>query len=263
MAGLAVVVYVTFAVAGRGSEQGEIFPFFSFNLFSKVPEQRVRASIYLHAVDDRPLAAPLPLLGSGYERGQHGVVVSQLANELLTSLRNDPAATDRLANALETNHLPDDTVWSLSLEHFNPLERWRNGDYDLTDVSWFSTKGEPPYPFALERARGRLQVEDRLLPMRPAAGRVEHVVERNGRSHLSGWAGDSETGSLPKQLVVFVDGQFAALGGIGVSRPDIAAATGQPGLLASGFSFFLPPDVSAGDVEVVAVFDDGAGLIPR
>lgn len=258
-----VLIFMTLAVAGRGAEEGEIFPFFSFNLFSKVPEHRVRPSIYLRAVGDRSFDPPRPLLGSGYERGQHGVVVNQLARELLTAVRDDPDEAERLATALETNHLPERTVWSLSLEHFSPLERWRDGTLQLTDVAWFSTDGQPAFPFALDGASGALMVHDQVMRKRTIDGDVDGITERDGRRRVSGWAGDPETGALPKQVIAFVDGRFVALGGVGVSRPDIAAATGQPDLRAAGFSFFLPPQAGDGDLDLVAVFDDGAGLIPE
>lgn len=81
----------------------------------------------------------------------------------------------------------------------------------------------------------------------------------NERAVVTGWAGDTISGSLPDRLLLVVDG--VAHGNVqrGLERDDVARATGHSNLRQSGFSAVLRGDRVSGGyhrAELVAFYGD-------
>lgn len=254
---VAVLVYGTVAIVGRWTALGEIFPFFSWDLFTVIPGQEVRATIYLVAVDGREFEEPLPFFETEHVRGSR-VTVSRLAGQLTEALRRDPNRASVLREGLEGNHLPRRVEWSLVHERFDPVERWRSGELlDAWEVARFSTVDDPCRRYEL--SGDTLDVDGSGRALVRTGGTIEQLTRRGDRWLVRGWAGEPSDGRIPDQLVVFSSGRCVRLAGVGVPRFDVVDETGQGTLRWSGFRFFVSAEAvqASEDLDVVAVYGDG------
>lgn len=255
----AVAAYAMTAVAGRATARGEIFPFFSWDLFSQVPSERVQATVMLHTVGGTELDEPTTLWDSGESRGS-AISGAALVSELAAALQESPERVEELRYAIEANHLPSEAVWSVAYERFSPVERWNSGDVQRWEVARFGKWTDPLDGFAL--ADGVLRTPRGDVPVGEAGselGGVTQVRAEAGWRWFEGWAGDADTGEVPELMLVVADGAPVAVRGVGVARPDLAED--HPGLARAGFRFALPDDELGRDVRLYAVFEDHAALL--
>ena len=71
-------------------------------------------------------------------------------------------------------------------------------------------------------------------------GSVDLVTREGDRTVIGGWGADLARGELPRQIVVYRDGEFLVSLGANRQRPDIAAAHGDERLLRTGFRGTVP-----------------------
>lgn len=247
------VLYVAVAVAGQSLPAGELYPFFTWDLFSTVPQQTVRAALYVEASD-----GPTELSTSGVGRGSM-ITASSLARDLWAAVREDPAATESLAEVIVGNHLPTDARWSLRVERFDPVSRLRDGALDTYEVATFrGARREAAHGFvAGERVirRGHVRWERSPGPV----GRLERVTRDGATVALSGWAA-TPTGALPEHVVVLgSDGTVVGRTSVGVPRGDVRDALGTERALTAGFALALNAGgVPVERLTVLALFEDGS-----
>ncbi len=94
---------------------------------------------------------------------------------------------------------------------------------------------------------------DRLVD---AAGAPATVWSRSGAAALGGWLADRKQPQIPQAFSVVLRGSadFVIQAANGVSRPDVAAAFGNPALEGAGFNLTLGlASVSPGDYAIVLV----------
>jgi hypothetical protein len=71
---------------------------------------------------------------------------------------------------------------------------------------------------------------------RLSGGFVDNAKQEGDALLLSGWAGDTKTGEAADHVIAVADGaRIVACIKPDQDRPDVSSATGQPGLLKSGF----------------------------
>jgi hypothetical protein len=263
-AAAAVIGYAVLALLARGLTGGEVYPFFTWDLFSRIPGEQLRATLYLEAVAGERLDEPEPLFGSGYSRGSD-IVGNQLVASLVTALRDDAEQTRRLVAALRSQHLPPEATWSVVWERYDPLDRIAGQPPATFEAARFGPPpGYPPDDHRLVRDAGVvIAPEGRFELVGTRTGVITQLAawgedERDLR--LSGWAGDPETGVLPIRIVVFSGAEPLGYAGVGASGRLAVETTGEPGLARAGFSRVLPsehlPD-ELDDLTVVALFADG------
>lgn len=258
----AVVGYALLALLARGVTGGEVFPFFTWDLFSRVPGEQLRATVYLEAVAGERLDEPEPLFGSGYSRGSD-IVGNQLVASLVTALRDDAQETRRLVAALRGQHLPPEATWAVVWERYDPLQRIAGEPPATFEAARFGPPpGYPPADHRLDRDAGVVVApEGRFELVGAWAGVVTQLSEwGDGDLRISGWAGDPEAGVLPIRIVVFSGAEPIGYAGVGASGRLAVETTGEPGLARAGFSRVLPsehlPD-ELDDLTIVALFADG------
>lgn len=261
--GLSLVVYLGCALGGRLSGRGEIFPFFTWDLFSHIPAHVSAPVVYLHRAAGRPLDPPVPLFESGMDHGRR-YVAAAFARSLNVALAHDPERAAAVREVLATNHLPPVSEWSLVLEEYDPLQRWTEGTLQRIEVARFATPDASPWVARWDQEAGTLDLDDRVVRILPRpAGTIDGVRREGDWLLLVGWAGAPERGVLPDRLLVFLEGEAVHSGGVGALRPDVAGVLGQPGLRRSGFRFYVP---TAGATDrtptVLAVFGDVARPVP-
>lgn len=255
---LAATVYLAVALGGRALPAGEVFPFFSWDLFSTVPGETLRAAVYVDGIDGSDLPVAEELLSSRFSRGSK-VVASQLANDLLLSIRSG-TVEERAVSALVANHLPASAAWSLRVETYEPIERFRHGTVDTVVVQRFHGEVVVEAPVWLSpdasellSASGRWRLESGV-----SGGRLEERGRTAGGTMLSGWAGDTTAGLLPVRVVAVATDRVLASSPVGLPRADVRDVHGHRSLLASGFRLFVPGDgVPSAEMRVFALFSDG------
>lgn len=260
---LAVAGYALLAILARVTTGGEIYPFFTWDLFSRIPAEQLRPTIHLEAVGDERFETALPLFGSDYGRASD-IVGSQLVDSLVHALRDDAGEQTRLLAALRRQHLPPDATWSVVWEGYDPIERVRGLAPRTFEAARFGPAGDPvPDDHRLDPAAGIVTGPDGRWTVRDApAGVLTSVAPwEDGGLRISGWAGDPVTGALPRRIVVFSGSRPIAYAGVGASGHLAVETTGNDALDRAGFSRVIPPEyvpAGTGDLTVLALFPDGS-----
>ncbi|HEX5760338.1 MAG TPA: hypothetical protein VF121_14210 [Thermoanaerobaculia bacterium] len=128
---LTVIVYCFAGAASQKLVPGvdEIFPFFGWSLFSKVPNLDSRYWIVIDRHDGRPVEPPVPFL-----HAPDSIVTGNryIARKVIQRLgrshdAGEAAEVERLRRLLERNYLKGGVGYELLFERYEPLEKWRTG----------------------------------------------------------------------------------------------------------------------------------------
>lgn len=129
-----VLILVVYFFAGAASQKlvpgvDEIFPFFGWSLFSKVP---ARADTYTVLIDQhrgRQLEPPVDL-----QHAPETMVTGNrsIARKVIQKLgdaqtRGETSEVVRLRRLLEQNYLRGKAHYEIVFERYQPLEKWRTG----------------------------------------------------------------------------------------------------------------------------------------
>ena len=110
----------------------EIFPFYSWTMFSLTPtmgDQFVVAIVHIHGDD---LATPLDFQQAGglVTNSQSIVAYRDIQNMGRALLAHDTEALDSIRHLFERNYLPPGTRYQLWRTHYDPLVHWRSRETD-------------------------------------------------------------------------------------------------------------------------------------
>lgn len=124
----------------------EVFPVFSWFLFSLAPQRQTRYAILLHEVRGQVLErARLYSEADGLVSDPHNVVVDILIQDFGASEVDGQAAKQReFRRLMEANYLPPRTRYELVKITFDPLARLKNGTYEVQSLRMFSTTESSP-----------------------------------------------------------------------------------------------------------------------
>lgn len=129
-----IVVYFFVGAASQKLVPGvdEIFPFYGWSLFSKVPNRDSRYTVLLHAHEGRTLEPPIPFL-----HAPESMVVGNrfIGRKLIQRLggaqdRGEAAEVETLRKLLEESYLLGEVRYELVFESYNPLQKWLTGEND-------------------------------------------------------------------------------------------------------------------------------------
>lgn len=136
----------SFLTASASGDTSEIYPFFSWFLFSKVPVKRDQYEIWVHrfanhdftpAREYQSLGGTLPYAGSPVS-----YAVIQRMGEALK--KGDEQAFEKLRVFFEEVMLPAPCTYDLTVISAAPLERYRNPDLPRKILRSFTAKGRTP-----------------------------------------------------------------------------------------------------------------------
>ena len=126
-----VVVYFFAGAASQKLVPGidEIFPFFGWSLFSKVPNLRATTTVVLVAHRGRKLDPPVDFMTAppSMVRGNRFIARKIVQKMGGAAERGDAAELARLRRLLEDNHFVGRVRYRLFLERYQPLDKWRTG----------------------------------------------------------------------------------------------------------------------------------------
>jgi hypothetical protein len=130
-----VLLLVVYFFAGGASQKlvpgvDEIFPFFGWSLFSKVPNLESRYWIAIDRHDGRPVEPPVSFLQApdSIVAGNRWVgrkVIQRLGRAFDKGRTEEVADLRRL---LEQNYLRGQVRYELLFERYDPLEKWKTGE---------------------------------------------------------------------------------------------------------------------------------------
>ncbi len=130
-----VLLVAVYCVAGAASQKlvpgvDEIFPFFGWSLFSKVPNLESRYTVVIHRHEGQLLRPPV-----SFFQAPGSIVTGNrfLGRKLIQSLgrAHDKGRTeeaDHLRQVLEDNYLQGKVRYDLLFERYEPLHKWQTGE---------------------------------------------------------------------------------------------------------------------------------------
>ena len=126
-----VIVYFFAGAASQKLVPGvdEIFPFFGWSLFSKVPNLRATTTVVFVAQDGRKLEPPVDFMTAppSMVRGNRFIARKVIQKMGVAAERGDAAELARLRRLLEDNYFVGRLRYRLMLERYQPLDKWRTG----------------------------------------------------------------------------------------------------------------------------------------
>jgi hypothetical protein len=129
-----VFLVLVYAVAGVVSQKlvpgvDEIFPFFSWSLFSGVPNRVDDYTILIDEQDGRTLDPPVELLRApaSIAMGNRSIARKVIQNLGSAQESGDTAEAARLARVLESEYLRGRVRYRLVFERYEPLVKWKTG----------------------------------------------------------------------------------------------------------------------------------------
>ncbi|CAF0692028.1 hypothetical protein [Candidatus Methylacidithermus pantelleriae] len=129
---------------GLGGTQ-EVFPFYSWFLFARVPGPMIRYELLLLSLGPgAELPAPLALEEAtiGQVPRPHSVAAAQLVQRLGSACsRNDRAEVARVRRILELSYLPAGSRYALVRFRVDPLEQWLTGKHEPAELVGTFTYG--------------------------------------------------------------------------------------------------------------------------
>ena len=132
LVGYAVLSTVgSFAIGGpRTHPSKELFPFFTWSLFSWVPDTRHLYVVEVMRIDGNALLPPKDLREIAAFDGE-----STLAYKATQELGRSRGRNESLRQTFEARYLKNrDVEYRLVRKTYNPLERWRSGEARETEV---------------------------------------------------------------------------------------------------------------------------------
>jgi hypothetical protein len=128
------LVYAIIAVAGdRFAPRREYFPFFSWSLFSDIPEQRSTFELYIHRVNQEAYDEPRNF----YELREYfraarrrNSTIAKSVKAVGRALARGEEQADHLRSVLEDQLLAEQASidYEITRVVFRPLDRWQHGE---------------------------------------------------------------------------------------------------------------------------------------
>jgi hypothetical protein len=113
--------------------QREVFPVYSWFLFSLVPQSGSQYGLLLKEVDGQELAPPVLYQDAeGWIETPHSVTVFKLVQQLGAALEHDGPDAQRFRELLENEWLLPQTRYEIVTINVDPIARWKTGEYAIT-----------------------------------------------------------------------------------------------------------------------------------
>jgi hypothetical protein len=124
--------------------QQEVFPVYSWFLFPLVPGQQTRYALRLREARGQKFATPLLYQDAeGFVVNPHSVTVDELVQQLGRAVEQGRTNEQQhICQVLERNHLPPQCQYELVTIIFDPLVRWRTGQYEVRPIAQYQSSGE-------------------------------------------------------------------------------------------------------------------------
>jgi hypothetical protein len=113
--------------------QREIFPVYSWFLFSLVPQSGPQYGLMLTEVGGKKLVSPrLYQQAETWIDAPHSETAFSLVQQFGAAVEHHDANAKRFRDLLEHNWLPPRTHYELVVINADPIARWKRGEYEVT-----------------------------------------------------------------------------------------------------------------------------------
>ena len=130
-----ILIVIVYFFAGAASQKlvpgvDEIFPFFGWSLFSKVPNQGSRYWIVIDRHDGQQVEPPISFLQAPESIATGNRYIARKVIQSLGRALDDGETeeVERLRRLLERNYLKGRVHYEVLFERYQPLDRWRTGE---------------------------------------------------------------------------------------------------------------------------------------
>ena len=125
--------------------QREVFPVYSWFLFSLVPQSGPQYGLLLKEVDGQELGPPVLYQDAeGWIETPHSETVFKLVQQLGEALEHQDVAVKKYRELLDHEWLPPRTRYELVTINTDPIKRWKRGEYEITQRWGVFTSPEAP-----------------------------------------------------------------------------------------------------------------------
>ncbi len=146
LARLFVLILAGYFVLGTASQKlvpgaYEVFPLFGWSLFSRVPGPTTTYRITIHEFDGRPVEPPVALLDApkAMVRGDRFIARKVIQRLGAAQAAGKTGEVERLRRLLERSYLRAATGYDLTVERYQPLDRWRGLEVQRTVLERFAS----------------------------------------------------------------------------------------------------------------------------
>ncbi len=137
---------LTLLRTGRDMNEREVYPVFSWFLFALVRQPEAQYGLLLHEVNGRSVEPPcLYQDAEGRISQPHNVIVFQLTQKFGAAVERHEPEQQKYRELLEKNWLPSRKRYELVKVNADPVARWKNGSYAVTQrLNTFTSAGATP-----------------------------------------------------------------------------------------------------------------------
>lgn len=124
----------------------EVFPVFSWFLFTKTPNVRAQYGLLVREAGGRELNPPrLYEEADGFVSAPRAIAAQTLFQEIGAALKQgNESEVRRLRRLLEATYLPLPARYDLVWVRYDPMVRWKTGAFEITPVRAFPGGEEKP-----------------------------------------------------------------------------------------------------------------------
>jgi hypothetical protein len=146
LARLHVWILIAYFFLGTASQkllpsEHEIFPLFGWSLFSQVPGPITTYRIMIREFDGDPIDPPVPLIEAPQEMVGGDRFIARKVIQRLGAAQDagEVRKVERLRKLLEQSYLRARASYVLTVESYQPLERWRGIERPPTVLGTYSS----------------------------------------------------------------------------------------------------------------------------
>lgn len=136
MSGFLVVMFVMAYVTLGFPPTYELFPFYSWSMFSEVPNDKVSFLVYVEGVNGEDFKEPILFQKAGkYVRGTGDINVQKFIQNFGKAVfEKDSEAVGKLRPLFEKKYLKGRVKYSVVREVMDPLKRWHGEKPDQEEI---------------------------------------------------------------------------------------------------------------------------------
>jgi len=236
----------------------EVFPVFSWSLFTSVPNQVTITEIRV-------------LEGKNVNKQKAGEIFDEKDFFLkdipainvtrLISSWSDVLYKKTSGDPLEKQHnliksafkIPFD--YEVTFKKYHPLKKWYLNESSLSlslgvyrgmDLLWDSCHYFHPTKNDIDLFKNKKDST--------GVGRIDFMIKGNNYCAFVGWAADTVTSNIPERIFISVADSLISVANIGFDRKDIVKITGQRELKECGFFILLPLKYSESNIKEISCY---------
>ena len=109
----------------------EVFPFFSWSLFSRIPNRGYQYSVQITEYNGQIIKPVLFQKASSIVNKSHSSEPDRIIQNMGKNFDKNTQEFEKMKNLLEGNYLGNTTKYNLVLLTYDPLQKWKTGKQNI------------------------------------------------------------------------------------------------------------------------------------